>query len=92
MSAAMEIEPSSRPGPDAHADSAATIRALSLHVNGEPRQTLARTLAELIDEAGYGSARVATAVNGDFVPARARSATPLKSGDQIEIVAPRQGG
>ncbi len=92
MSAAMEIEPSSRPGPDVLADNSATVQALSLHVNGEPRQTAARTLAELIDEAGYGAARVATAVNGDFVSARARAATPLKSGDRIEIVAPRQGG
>ena len=39
-----------------------------------------------------GEAKVATALNGEFVPARARAATPLKEGDRIEIVAPRQGG
>lgn len=66
--------------------------ALTVHVNGDPRQTFATTLAELIEEAGYGAARVATAINGEFVPARARAATALKAGDHIEIVAPRQGG
>ena len=65
---------------------------LKLHVNGEARQTAARTLAELIAEAGYGDVKIATAVNGDFVPARQRAATGLKDGDHVEIVAPRQGG
>jgi thiamine biosynthesis protein ThiS len=36
--------------------------------------------------------RSTSAINGEFVPARAREATPLKDGDRIEIVAPRQGG
>jgi sulfur carrier protein len=65
---------------------------LAVHLNGEPRQTGASTLADLVAEAGYGDARIATALNGDFVPARARATTRLKSGDHIEIVAPRQGG
>ena len=65
---------------------------MTLQVNGETRQTLARTLAELIVEAGYGDAKIATALNGDFVPQRARAATGLKAGDHVEIVAPRQGG
>ena len=70
----------------------ATHATVSLVVNGEPRQTQAATLAELIEEAGYGTARVATAVNGNFVPARLRASTMLAPGDHIEIVAPRQGG
>ena len=37
-------------------------------------------------------AKVATALNGEFVPARVREAIRLKDGDRIEIVAPRQGG
>ena len=35
---------------------------------------------------------VATALNGAFVPKRLRAETPLREGDRIEIVAPRQGG
>jgi len=65
---------------------------LNLVVNGEPTSTSARTLAELVKEAGFGDARVATAVNGDFVPERARASRQLADGDRIEIVSPRQGG
>ncbi|MEE8099661.1 MAG: MoaD/ThiS family protein [Hyphomicrobium sp.] len=35
---------------------------------------------------------MATARNGDFVPARVRGATQLAPGDRIEIVSPRHGG
>ncbi len=65
---------------------------LAVRLNGEPRETTARTLADLVAEAGYGDAKIATAVNGDFVPVRARASMILKSGDHVEIVAPRQGG
>ena len=51
-----------------------------------------RTLADLLAEAGFGGLKVATAVNGDFVPERARAATTLADGDRVEVVAPRQGG
>jgi sulfur carrier protein len=65
---------------------------VKLIVNGEPRDVRGATLAEALQTLDYGEARVATALNGEFVPARAREATPLKTGDRIEIVAPRQGG
>jgi sulfur carrier protein len=65
---------------------------VKLVVNGEPRDVRAATLAEALQSLDYGEARVATALNGEFVPARARKTTPLKDGDRIEIVAPRQGG
>lgn len=89
MSAGMKSEPSVRIGDDA---AAAADLPLALYVNGEPRRTSSQTLAGLIEESGYAAAKVATAVNGDFVPARARSTTELRAGDRIEIVAPRQGG
>ena len=69
--------------------SAPTVRLL---VNGEPHATAAATLADLVVELGHGGARVATALNGDFVPERSRAATPVKPGDRVEIVSPRQGG
>lgn len=74
------------------ATTAAPGPAIAIRVNGEPLTTTAVTLADLIAESGYGEARVATAVNGDFVPARARAQTQLSGGDHVEIVAPRQGG
>jgi sulfur carrier protein len=68
------------------------VVALRVMVNGQPRNTGARTLAELVDEAGFSGMRIATAVNGDFVSERARASRELADGDQIEIVSPRQGG
>ncbi len=65
---------------------------LKLIVNGEPAELAGPNLAEVLAALGYEDAIVATALNGDFVPARKRAATPVKAGDRIEIVAPRQGG
>lgn len=73
------------------ADSRAT-GTQQLVVNGEPRDVRGHTLALLLDELGYGGQKVATALNGAFVPEKTRAAQVLAPGDQIEIVAPRQGG
>ena len=65
---------------------------MKLVVNGEPQEIPAATLAEAVQSLDFGAAKIATALNGEFVPARARASTPVNDGDQIEIVAPRQGG
>ncbi|MBV9289490.1 MAG: sulfur carrier protein ThiS [Hyphomicrobiales bacterium] len=65
---------------------------MKLIVNGEAREVPATTLAGALRMLDYGEAKVATALNGEFVPARAREATPVKDGDRIEVLAPRQGG
>ncbi|QTN34635.1 sulfur carrier protein ThiS [Cognatishimia activa] len=65
---------------------------MKLFVNGEAQKVVAETLAEALDVLGYGEAKVATAVNEDFVPAGLRAGHALNDGDRIEIVAPRQGG
>lgn len=65
---------------------------ISVMVNGERQSSRATTLADLLVEAGYGDGKVATAVNGDFVPQRLRAATTLRDGDRVEVVSPRQGG
>jgi sulfur carrier protein len=61
-------------------------------LNGERTETPARTLADLVAGCGFAETQVATALNGDFVARAARDATLLSEGDQVEIVAPRQGG
>lgn len=61
-------------------------------VNGSRITTRAATLAELIDEQGFATAKVATAVDGEFVPERRRAETVLAEGARIEIVSARQGG
>ena len=65
---------------------------IDIVVNGDRLETQAATVAELVAELGLAGARVATARNGDFVPARARAATAIAAGDRIEIVSPRHGG
>ncbi|WP_104018156.1 sulfur carrier protein ThiS [Roseovarius nitratireducens] len=65
---------------------------MKITVNGTKQESAATTLDALLDELGYGAAKVATAVNQSFVPAAMRPEHRLADGDQIEIVAPRQGG
>ncbi len=61
-------------------------------LNGETREVRAGRLDAALAELGYRGATVATAVNGGFVPAAARPATPIADGDRVEVLAPRQGG
>jgi sulfur carrier protein len=65
---------------------------MRLVVNGAEQDVAAETLAAALEALDYGETLVATALNGDFVPARKRAETSLSEGDRIEIVAPRQGG
>jgi sulfur carrier protein len=65
---------------------------LQILVNGEPVATEARDLQELCASLGFAQAKVATAVNGSFVASAKRGFTPLAPKDEVEIVAPRQGG
>jgi sulfur carrier protein len=61
-------------------------------LNGETFATDAKTLDELCARLGFAEAKIATAMNGSFVAAASRGMTPLAEADEIEIVAPRQGG
>ena len=65
---------------------------MKITVNGETRITEAGSLEELCRELGFSEAKIATARNGDFVPAKTRAAIALAEGDTIEVVSPRQGG
>ena len=61
-------------------------------LNGKPAEVAAGTLADVLAELELAGAKVATALNGEFVPARRRTTTIIKEGDKLEIVAPMQGG
>ncbi|MEX6506745.1 sulfur carrier protein ThiS [Jiella sp. M17.18] len=65
---------------------------MKIIVNGQARDAETASLADLLIQLGYGEAIVATAVNGDFVPAGERDVQPLIDGDRVEILAPMQGG
>ena len=56
---------------------------MKITVNGETRDVQARALQAVLEELGYGDAKVATAVNETFVPSAARPATTLAEGDRL---------
>lgn len=61
-------------------------------VNGERKEIAATHIAALLQEMEYEGTHFAVAVNYDVVPRGAWPDTLLKSGDEIEIISPRQGG
>ena len=65
---------------------------MKIEVNGTAHEVTAATLEAALAELGWAEARVATALNGEFVPKASRSATQLQNGDRLEVLAPMQGG
>ncbi|MDX2482722.1 MAG: sulfur carrier protein ThiS [Pseudodonghicola sp.] len=65
---------------------------MKIEVNGEQRAVTATHLAAALAELGWGEARVATALNGSFVPAALRDTTALSPGDRLEVLTAMQGG
>ncbi len=65
---------------------------MKITVNGEQRDVSAATLDAALLELGYGGLRVATALDGDFVPAGRRAVQALAENSALEILAPMQGG
>jgi sulfur carrier protein len=66
--------------------------ATSILVNGDTCSVRATRLDLILAELGYGEGRVATALNGAFIPAGRRAEIHVASGDRIEVVSARQGG
>jgi sulfur carrier protein len=60
--------------------------------NGEGRDVADSALTAALSVLGFRDAIVATALNGEFVPVGSRSSVHLKEGDQLEVLAPMQGG
>jgi sulfur carrier protein len=61
-------------------------------INGQKKNLNARDIASLLKEEGFEGKLVAIARNGEFVPRAEYANTNLQDGDEIEIVAPMQGG
>jgi sulfur carrier protein len=61
-------------------------------VNGAWRDVSSADVASLLQELGYGESVVATALNGEFVPTVSRASAEVEEGDQLEVLAPMQGG
>src|SRR5690606_21857674 len=65
---------------------------IRIKVNGKERDVQEVSLEGILKELGFGEAKVATAVNGEFVPVTARAERRLQQGDRLEVLAPMQGG
>lgn len=65
---------------------------MKISLNGVSQNTSAKNLEELLLEIDLSDAVVATAINGEFVAQNNRAQTLIEAGDQIEILAPMQGG
>ncbi len=61
-------------------------------VNGEQREISADRVDALLGELQYEGTHFAIALNYDVLPRSTWGQTPLKNGDEIEIITPRQGG
>jgi sulfur carrier protein len=66
---------------------------MAVIVNGEQyTRSDALSVADLLQERGLRSGRVAVEVNGDIVPLREHASTMLRDDDSVEIVTFVQGG
>lgn len=65
---------------------------MRVKVNGEDRDIAAAHVDALLSELDYEGTHFAIALNYDVLPRSAWATTPLNSGDEIEIISPRQGG
>lgn len=66
---------------------------MRLIVNGKPQDFEAPlTLYDVLEQQGVIEMMIAVAHNGTFVPKKSYRLTDLIDGDDIEIVAPMQGG
>ena len=61
-------------------------------VNGEAREIVSERVDALLGELEYEGNHFAIALNYDVLPKSKWAETPLKTGDEIEIITPRQGG
>jgi sulfur carrier protein len=61
-------------------------------VNGEQREISSANIDALLGELEYEGTHFAIALNYDVLPRSLWAQTTLKSGDEIEIITPRQGG
>jgi len=61
-------------------------------VNGEQREISSARIDALLGELEYEGTHFAIALNFDVLPKSRWAETTIKSGDEIEIITPRQGG
>lgn len=69
------------------------LKVLTLSLNGESMQCAPiENVAQLLQQQGYESQKIAVAINGDFVPRSQYENTSVNNGDQIDIIQAVGGG
>ena len=67
--------------------------SVRVKLNGEPRDLPdGSTVTQAVAELTTAPSGVAAAVNGEVVPRGSWATTPLREGDQVEVVTAVQGG
>ena len=61
-------------------------------VNGEAREIRSSRIDALLSELDYEGSHFAIALNFDVLPKSRWAETAINTGDEIEIITPRQGG
>lgn len=66
---------------------------MRLLINGEIRQVPeSANVEELLKTLGYESRSVAVAIDGEFVPRHLYTTQTLREAQELDVVAPMQGG
>lgn len=65
---------------------------MKITVNGAAQDVTGPCLSDALTELGFSGPALATALNGQFVAAAARTETALNEHDRLEVLAPMQGG
>lgn len=65
---------------------------MRIQVNGDTRETVARTILALVEELGLDIRKVAVERNLEIVPRSLHGETALADGDRIEVVQFVGGG
>ena len=66
---------------------------VQIKLNGDPRELPAdSTVVQAVAALTTAASGVAAAVNGEVLPRGSWAATPLRDGDQVEVVTAVQGG
>jgi len=65
---------------------------MKLIVNGKQSESNAATVADVVQSLGYEGDYFAVALNRTCVLRASYNSTPVKDGDEVEILMPMQGG
>jgi sulfur carrier protein len=65
---------------------------MRIQLNGENKETQARTIAELLSELNAPETGTAVALNGAVVRRAEHENTPLREDDDVEVIRAVQGG